>query len=186
MNNKDLKDARTRKYFVDAAKEIIMSEKIVALNVRDIAQRAGYSPATLYSYFKDLPDLTAQCVDSFLDDLEEYIEISIQSNKSDLPDLVKFWKGFTQYFIQYVGIYQLLYLEPISVIRNHTSLSDRLYNLYSKFIDKNHYDEKILEQINYSVNGLLLFYLNRMNPKSYHKFSSEFHQIFELLGIKNK
>jgi AcrR family transcriptional regulator len=162
-----------------------MSEKIVALNVRDIAQRAGYSPATLYSYFKDLNDLTVQCVDSFLDDLEESIERSMGSSKADIPDLVKFYKGFSQYFIQYVGIYHLLFLDPQSLIRNHTSLGDRLFNLYKKFVDVSKYEENTLEMINFSVNGLLLFYLNRMNPKTYHKFSEDFHKIFENFGIKN-
>lgn len=179
MSNKNLKDTRTKKFFIDAAKEIIMSEKIVALNVRDVAQRAGYSPATLYAYFKDLNELTIKCIDSFLDDLENSIEETMKSQKADLPEIVKFYKGYTQYFIQYVGIYQLLFLEPQSLIRNHKDLCDRLYNMHKKYITINNYDENTLDLINFAVNGLLLFYLNRMNPVSYTDFSIKFSQILK-------
>ncbi len=175
MDKKELKDSRTKNFFVNAAKEIIMSEKIVALNVRDVSERAGYSPATLYKYFKDLNELTLYCVSSFVDDLINHIKTYIDTDKSDKSLIIKFFTAYTRYFVQYVGIYQLLFLETSSMIRNNADVNTKLSNLYSEFIQESDYPN--IKSLYLQINGLMLFYLNRNTTKSYSEFSQELQEI---------
>ena len=53
MEKKEIQEQRMRGYFIQATKEIIKGEGIKSVSVRNIADRAGYSYATLYNYFKD-------------------------------------------------------------------------------------------------------------------------------------
>lgn len=175
MDKKELKDSRIKSFFVNAAKEIIMSEKIIALNVRDISERAGYSPATLYKYFKDLNELTLHCVSSFVDDLINYIKTSIETEKSDKSLIYKFFSAYTRYFVQYVGIYQLLFLETSSMIRNNAEINNKLYNLYSEFINES--ENPNIHKMFLQVNGLMLFYLNRNTTRTYSEFSRQLEEI---------
>ncbi|MBN2263533.1 MAG: TetR/AcrR family transcriptional regulator, partial [Prolixibacteraceae bacterium] len=65
MKNKQIQEERMKGYFVQAAKDILKSEGIKAISVRNIADRAGYSYTTLYNYFKDVNDLVFECVNDF-------------------------------------------------------------------------------------------------------------------------
>ena len=53
MERKKIQEERIRGYFIQATKEILKGEGLSALSVRNIADRAGYSYATLYNYFKE-------------------------------------------------------------------------------------------------------------------------------------
>ena len=57
MKNKELQEQRMKGYFLQATKDMLKSEGLKSVNVRAIADRAGYSYATLYNYFKDINDL---------------------------------------------------------------------------------------------------------------------------------
>ena len=54
-----------RGYFIQAAKEILKGEGLESMSVRNIADQAGYSYATLYNYFKDVKDLILECIKDF-------------------------------------------------------------------------------------------------------------------------
>ena len=53
----NIKRSRMMKYFIDAANKIIKKRGIDAVNIRDTANLAGYSSATLYNYFDNLTHL---------------------------------------------------------------------------------------------------------------------------------
>ena len=49
MKNKEIQEKRMRDYFIQATREILKGEGIESISVRNIADRAGYSYATLYN-----------------------------------------------------------------------------------------------------------------------------------------
>ena len=54
MKNKIIQEQRIKGYVIQAAKEILKGEGLKSISVRNIADQAGYSYATLYNYFKDI------------------------------------------------------------------------------------------------------------------------------------
>jgi DNA-binding transcriptional regulator YbjK len=65
VNRKQIQEQRMKSYFIQAAKDMLKGEGLKSLSVRSVADRAGYSFATLYNYFKDLNELIFVCVKIF-------------------------------------------------------------------------------------------------------------------------
>ena len=62
MEKKQIQEQRIKSYFIQATKEILKGEGLKCISVRNIADKAGYSYATLYNYFKDVQDLIHEMV----------------------------------------------------------------------------------------------------------------------------
>jgi len=181
MNKKDIKESRIKNYFIDSTKEIIMSEGFKAVNVRNVSEKAGYSPATMYSYFKDLNELMLQCTSSFIDDLSKFVSEGVSGDNTEKSDIFKFYSYYTKYFIQYTGIYQLLFLEPNFMLTKSNEIQNILFGLKVPFLSLSTLSSIQLKLIDYAVHGLLLFYLNRNSPLNYAEFKTDFNLIFELV-----
>ncbi len=63
MDRKEIKKERTRRYFLDAAKEIIRAEGVSALTTKKIGDRAAYSYASIYNYFENFNELVCLCLE---------------------------------------------------------------------------------------------------------------------------
>jgi len=70
-----------RGYFTEATREMLKGERLRSINVRAVAERAGYSYATLYNYFKDIKELVFICVKGF----QEEAGIIIANETSNVP-----------------------------------------------------------------------------------------------------
>ena len=80
MDKKEIQERRMKGYFIDATKELLKGEGLSAVSVRSVADKAGYSYATLYNYFKDLNDLIFECVRDFQTEWECFFSIRTDSN----------------------------------------------------------------------------------------------------------
>ena len=114
MTNKEIKEKRTRGYFITATKEILKGEGSKALSVRNIADRAGYSYATLYNYFKDQTELVSLSLLEFKDECRESVNRNIRKSNPGKSEIRSIIKGYVQYFVQYPGVFDLFYLEKLA------------------------------------------------------------------------
>jgi AcrR family transcriptional regulator len=179
MNSSKVQEERVRRYFIDAAKEIIRAEGIRALSVRNVAQKAGYSYATIYNYFKDLKGLMAHCIEEFLEECS--VAILQQSGHLDTGcgRVQAMFKAYANYFVQYPGTYDLFFLEKLSAMPG-----DKTIEKINSFLDKviledwqqcaqlnNIKDAEIKWGILKStMDGMMLNYFSKYNPKEYKDF----------------
>jgi AcrR family transcriptional regulator len=182
MEKKEIQEQRTKGYFVQATKELLKGEGLKSISVRNIAERAGYSYATLYNYFKDVKDLIFECVKDFQDECEAYVKQETKICMNGPEKIKGITKAYVKFFVQYPGIFELFYLERMSSIesKQHTSelicsFPDRLceqeWNACIKQKLLTTEDAEIIKtELNYLVSGLLLHYLNRRIPSSYNEF----------------
>ena len=188
MKNKELQEQRMRGYFIEATKDILKGEGLKSVNVRNIAQQAGYSYATLYNYFNDVKDLIFECVKDFLEEASQFINQEIDSVPNGLNRIKAISKAYIKYFIQYPGIFELFFIErtyDLSRKRNTIDLIipffDELcnldwdYYLQKKQINIDVYSTK-RKTLNFTILGLLLLYLHRGYPSEYTEFLSEVDQ----------
>lgn len=195
MDNKTIQEQRMRKYFIEAAKEILKSEGLRVASVRNIASKAGYSYATLYHYFKDVKELIFECVKDFQDECEKMIRKEIAKTAPGLDRIKAITRVYIKYFIQYQGVYELFFIERINDFSGKTptielivTFLDRLcendwaYCIEKKIMTKER-TEILQAQIRYTTAGLLLFYLNRRHPGTYREFTAhvenQLHAILE-------
>jgi AcrR family transcriptional regulator len=186
MDRKAIQTRRMRGYFIDAAKEILKGEGLKSISVRNIADRAGYSYATLYNYFSDLKGLIFECVRDFDNECRHYVNTEAADVSAGRDRIAAKTMAYVRYFIQYPGIFELFFLENLHSVGGQpaaelvTSALERLTRediaawLRNDGITSEEAAKRITE-LNYSIHGLLLFYINRKWPSDFNIFITECH-----------
>ncbi len=190
MDKKEIQEQRMRSYFISSAEQIIKGEGIKALSVRNVAEKAGYSFATLYNHFEDLKDLLCVCIDNFADECRQYIGDAIAGIDPGEERVRKATTAYIRYFVQYPGIFELFFIERMSDIANQQRISRTVEEIPDEVIGE---DWKLLADGNEplarammkthskAVKGLLLMYINRRIPESYSDMMTEYGNIADLI-----
>ena len=127
-----VQEERMRNYFIQATKEILRGEGLKVVSVRNIAERAGYSYATLYNYFSDVNELIFECINDFQEECEEFIEARTKKSERGLNKIKDTVIAYANFFVQHPGIFELFYLEKPNDISRKQPTLDLIYN----FIDR--------------------------------------------------
>lgn len=195
MKNKEIQEERMRGYFIEATKEILKGEGLRCISVRNIAERAGYSYATLYNYFGDSKELIYECVKDFQDECEESVMSDTVNISPGKKRLTMICKSYVKYFVQYTGIFELFFLEKISDLSSKQptvelirTFIDRLCEddwnyLVSKKVLTKKQAEQLKDQLRLTITGLLLFYVNQRYPQSYEEFNKHLDEQLKLILI---
>lgn len=183
MINKELQEQRMRGYFVQATKELLKGEGINSVNVRNIAQHAGYSYATMYHYFRDVKELIFLCVGDFQKEIEKYVAeqtIDTKRGKERLKSIVKNYMG---YFVQYPSIFNLFFIERLGDVGLKHPVAEQVYTFLDKICgDEWDYLQKkkgldssrvqlLRKELNFATCGMLVYYMNRMQPADYQDYT---------------
>jgi AcrR family transcriptional regulator len=184
MKNK-VQEGRMKQYFIDAATEIIRGEGVQALTVRTVAERAGYSYATLYNYFTDLNELLVICTGHFAEETRNYVSEGIKNLPFNQDSILMRLEILSRYFVQYPGIFRLIFLENMNVLfadSEFGKIADKIVENVLSDEQKKHIDLQILKSVVY---GSLLMYLNKRTPQSYGEFINEYRKkINAILNLK--
>ena len=185
MKNKEMQGQRMRGYFLTATKDLLKAEGLRSVSVRTIADKAGYSSATMYSYFKDVNDLVFLCVHDFYEECKLHVKSRVKKSEKGIPGLKVAIKAYTEFFIQYPGVFELFFIEKMGDLGNKKSIADLInvsldqaceeewnYCISRKLVNVEEV-ESLKARIRYTVFGLLLLYLNRRVPASYTEFASQ-------------
>jgi AcrR family transcriptional regulator len=174
----EIQEERVKGYFIAAAKDLIRGEGLVVVSARNVAERAGYSYATLYNYFKDIRDLIFSCVEDFLDECRVFVQDYASKAPGGEEHLQFVTSGYCNFFIQYPGIFELLFHQKASAISTPQSQLGKIAGfmteltagdwkvIESKFSDKNASVTAQKEHF-YAIHGLLLLYLNNRQVMDY-------------------
>lgn len=198
MKNKEIQEQRMRGYFIQATKTILKGEGLKSISVRNIADQAGYSYATLYNYFKDVNELIFLCVNDFQEECKTFVADQTRQTPEGLDKLKAAVMAYISYFVEYPGIFDLFYVAQVGDFGNKQStidvisrsLDDVCDSAWNDCVSRNQFPEEHVEssknQLKYTVIGLLVFYLNRRTPDSYADFMNHATgQINYLLSIGN-
>jgi AcrR family transcriptional regulator len=193
MKNKDVQEKRMKGYFIQATKELLKAEGIKNVSVRSVADRAGYSYATMYNYFKDLNDLVFYCVEDFYNECREFAEEKVAGMPDGLEKLKQKIVAYTNYFVEYPGIFDLFFIERIGDLQQKQPVIDSISLSLDRICDVdwtycldhhllNFKDADLVKsQVRYIVIGLLLFYNNRITPSTYSIFQQRLNAQLDLI-----
>lgn len=185
MRNKELQEQRMKGYFIQATKDLLRSEGLKSVSVRSIAEQAGYSYATMYSYFKDVNDLVFLCVHDFYEECKQHVLDNARKNEKGLNSIKTSIHSYINFFVQYPGVFDLFFVEKISTAKDTTGVV-QLINLsldgccepdwnycISNGIIKPEEAELLKGRTRNLVYGMLLMYMNRRSPASYTAFMGQ-------------
>lgn len=184
MKNKELQEQRMKGYFIQATKELLKGEGLKSINVRSIADQAGYSFATLYNYFKDVKELVFLCVNDFQEECTSEIVQKTGNIPQGTERIRAITKEYILYFVQYPSIFNLFFIEKLGDIGQKQPAA----NLIFTFLDRLCADdweyclnkrngklediELAKQQLKFASCGMLLYYMNRIQPASYQEFTA--------------
>ena len=192
MNKNPIQEERIRGYFIQAAMEILRGEGIRDLSVRNVAEKAGYSYATLYNYFKDLNALMTACINEFLNEAKVNIASSIQYIPKGKQRIAMINYTYIRYFVQYPGTFELIYSTKLDNMESQqlilSFLDEQCEEDWSYLIKEEIFTEDIVnmkrEAIKYLATGMMLLYNNLRYPADYKTYQDIVQkQISSLLEI---
>jgi AcrR family transcriptional regulator len=182
MKNKLIQEQRMRGYFIQATKELLKGEGLKSINVRTIADQAGYSFATLYNYFKDVKELVFLCVNDFQDECESEIRLAVKKTPRGIEKIKAITKAYVLYFVQYPSVFNLFFIEKLGEIGQKQPTATNIFTFLERlcaeewayYLKNQTADESkialINQQLNYVTCGMLVYYMNRIQPPDYKVF----------------
>jgi AcrR family transcriptional regulator len=196
MNNKEIQEQRMKGYFMQATKEMLKGEGLRSVNVRSIAQQAGYSYATLYNYFKDVKELVFLCVTDFQEECATEIAQKVKKISPGTERIKAITKAYVDYFVQYPSVFNLFFIEKLGDIGQKQPTAEMIFTFLDRLCAKDweyyrencNTDENTIilmrQQLNYVTCGMLLFYMNRIQPSDYKEFVANLNRQIESILSK--
>ncbi len=193
MDRKQVQEERTRGYFLSAAMDLIRAEGIAVVTARNVADRAGYSYATLYHYFRDIRDLIFSCVESFVEECRDFVRQDVEPAPAGRERLRAASRSYARFFVQYPGIFELLFLQKPGGMATGRSNLDSLSGFFDTLTES---DWKVLQEENgnaptlssrtreahkLALHGLLTLYLNRRKTLTYEQLLEEIDAVTDCL-----
>lgn len=166
--------------------DLIRSEGIDIVSARNVADRAGYSYATLYNYFKDIRDLIFSCVETFMNECREFVEENTLKDKAR-NSLAAVSLAYAKYFVQYPGVFDLLYEQKLTNMSTKKSDIESIDGLFNSLTQKAWAEvglqeeqmKQAAETHNLALHGLLMLYLNRRKNISFRQLSEKIAELSE-------
>jgi AcrR family transcriptional regulator len=182
MKNKEIQEQRMRGYFMQATKELLKGEGLRSINVRSIADQAGYSYATLYNYFRDVKELVFLCVTDFQEECTAEIMQKVEKTPRGIERIRAITKAYIGYSVQYPSVFNLFFIEKLGDLGQKQPAASLIFTFLErlcasewKYCTENGITDEnsaslIKQELNFVSCGMLLFYMNRIQPAGYIEF----------------
>lgn len=183
-DKKQIQRGRVKKYFLDAAIEIIKEEGLENLTTKKIGDKAGYSYATIYNYFQNFNELVCISMVEMADECADYITKNLKGD--DLKDICC---NFSDLMVEFNATNTNIYYPFLSTNIDYTYFENQNNNHFihpayeiilekikssDEFKDKESEDIVTLMDIFTSIfHSALHFYIILDNPKNIEELKSE-------------
>lgn len=111
--NISLEKTDLRLEILDAASEMFVAEGYQNVSMRKIADKIGYSPTTIYLYFKDKADLLHQVCEESFAQLARNISSIQQLSASSLEKLRMGMREYINFGLKHPSHYEVIFIIPI-------------------------------------------------------------------------
>lgn len=170
--NKDIQNNRTKKYFIDAVKDIIIIEGVENVSVRRLGAITGYSYATMYNYFHGVDHLLWHVGVDFIQDILSLFQDEINKESYTLEDIQKNIKKYIGYYFENPNVFKFFFFyqiqePPDAVDRNskRPGIEEFQLKILEKWFQQVSIKEEIISLISglimNSIHGMLLMYFSK-------------------------
>ncbi|OAA29430.1 hypothetical protein AT15_01785 [Kosmotoga arenicorallina S304] len=123
MTDKEKRAKKRREYFIRAARRIIEKDGVEGLNVRRIAEEAGYAPATIYNYFGNLNGLLSAVIDSYAVDIMQWLNDKLSVDLPPAKKLKTSYLEFARFFLESPDLFKIIFMnENLSAVEDEAML----------------------------------------------------------------
>jgi AcrR family transcriptional regulator len=112
-NRQESDKENLRQEILDAAREMFVTEGYTNVSMRKIADKIGYSPTTIYLYFKDKADLLHQICEASFAQLARNISSIQQLSANSLDKLRMGLREYINFGLKHPSHYEIIFIMPI-------------------------------------------------------------------------
>jgi AcrR family transcriptional regulator len=112
-NRQESDKENLRQEILDAAREMFVAEGYANVSMRKIADKIGYSPTTIYLYFKDKADLLHQICEESFAQLARNISSIQQLSANSLDKLRMGLREYINFGLKHPSHYEIIFIMPI-------------------------------------------------------------------------
>ncbi|GHO77688.1 TetR family transcriptional regulator [Ktedonobacter sp. SOSP1-85] len=100
-----------RQAILTAAGQLFLEQGYDRFSMRKVAERIGYSPTTIYLYFRDKDDLLFTIVDEGFEQFGQQLMIAAQSTADPWERLLALGRAYVSFGIQHPMYYELMFMQ---------------------------------------------------------------------------
>ncbi len=98
---------------MDAARTLFVAEGYESVSMRKIADKIGYSPTTIYLYFKDKSDLVHQICEQTFAQLAQNIKSIQELSDNPLEKLRSGLREYVHFGLKHPSQYEIVFIKPL-------------------------------------------------------------------------
>ena len=98
---------------MDAARELFVAEGYASVSMRKIADKIGYSPTTIYLYFRDKSDLLHQICEQTFAHLAQNIKSIQRLSDNPLEKLRSGLREYVHFGLKHPSQYEIVFITPL-------------------------------------------------------------------------
>jgi len=132
-NKKEIKEESLKKHFATTTKEMIEELGFESVSARKIAEKSGYSCATIYNHFGNMDNLLWYTRNLMIEDVVDYMKTNSDDSTVTAESIKKSFLTYTEYFIKNKNIFKFLFFNQL----NKSEQEMRQYLENPEFIDMN-------------------------------------------------
>ncbi len=100
---------------MDAARELFVAEGYNSVSMRKIADKIGYSPTTIYIYFRDKTDLLRQICEQSFAQLAQNIKAIQRLSDNPLEKLRSGLREYVHFGLKHPSQYEIVFITPLPI-----------------------------------------------------------------------
>lgn len=182
------KAERTCAHFIQITKQLILAEGINNTSVRKVADRAGYSYATIYNHFGDMEELLLQTKISMMNDFLLVVEQEFPNGVSSVEDIKQLNRLHLSYYMKTPHVFQFFYQYQIKPQKMELPILPQYGELWRSNFEKLAKGHIIAETeidlvsktLIYTLHGILTLYFSN-NELSFDRLCEDLDMITEKL-----
>ncbi len=110
LQRRDQEKQELRQLFLDTAAELFLEQGHERFSLRQVAERAGYSPATIYHYFENKDDLLSHVIDEGYQLFKKQFIAASTSTTDPIARLIALGRAYIDFGLQHPIYYQVIFM----------------------------------------------------------------------------
>ncbi len=163
MNRREQSKRETRRLILRAARKLFAQKGSEECTFRDIARKAGVSPASVVVHFKSKTGLLEEALNSDIESALSELMASMPEDVNLLDRLMHLAKGFFRLYDKNRNLYRALIRSTIFESRSKTPIMSRQSEQYVQFLSRLIEEEKargtIRTEVDTTVAAASIFFL---------------------------
>jgi AcrR family transcriptional regulator len=107
------KSERVKQYFAEITRQIILEEGEEAVSIRKVAEKAGYSFATIYNHFDNLDEMLWYARNLLIKDVADHLDVSVNGPIESVADLKKLFHAYAKYYLDHPAVFRFFYFRSL-------------------------------------------------------------------------